>query len=792
MQSFFSALPYLRTLRQLGSIACAALLLAACSSGGGDGGGGTPPVAAPLAGVVIDSPIAGLGYNAAPSGLSGITSATGQFNYNPGDNLTFNIGGRTVGNPVPGAPVITGLMLFGATSLTDTSVVNLAQLLLTLGGIPAGQNPIPLPATLPANFPLTLNFSDVNFDTSFPGLTLVSEAAATTHLQAQFSTVSVTLAGAGSGTVASNPTGINCGTTCSNVFINGNSVTLTATGSGFAGWSAGTGNAASCTGTGPCTFTPTSDSNITATFNIPPPPTLTISTAGTGSGTVACSTGGPFTTCAASYTAGTQVTTQATANIGSIFTVWTNGTGNAISCNNTSGSCVMTLNANSTVTANFNLPVMNFVTSNTASANGGGGTVQCSADGGTAGPCGSYLGGTQIVMTATPNSASNFTGWSATVCSGTGTCNFILTANTTVTANFNRPTLTVSRVGTGTVTSDVGGINCGAMCSAVLNRGTVVTLTASGTGFSGWSGGGCAGIGTCQVTLNADTTVIATFGAVSALPNFKFIAAAGNQLLAINPQVSPATPTAVQVNGVPVTFPNVGGAGAAGARLIRSATSYDAGTTSFLGIKEDTIIFTSGGRIFKASTLVSSGVPGVAQTNVPQRVSSLATAKPCGMGSTGDLTNTTNRVIGFLDAGADSLCPTGDDFIVLMHLNDGEGTAPLSLPVGTTIDGNNFSALNLTTGAFSRAFLSTAAGNLQWIDTTLAAPTSITGGDAVGSVADVVTGFGWFKYQCIASRSRMDHQADSPHECCTKPRKYGTLHECRLSKTVHNPGKDHN
>ena len=43
MQRFFSTLPYLGTLRQLGSIACAALLLVAC--GGGGGGGGTPPAA---------------------------------------------------------------------------------------------------------------------------------------------------------------------------------------------------------------------------------------------------------------------------------------------------------------------------------------------------------------------------------------------------------------------------------------------------------------------------------------------------------------------------------------------------------------------------------------------------------------------------------------------------------------------------------------------------------------------------------------------------------------------------
>ncbi len=32
-----------------------------------------------------------------------------------------------------------------------------------------------------------------------------------------------------------------------------------------------------------------------------------------------------------------------------------------------------------------------------------------------------------------------------------------------------------------------------------------------GSTFTGWSGGGCSGTGTCQVTLNSDTTVTATF-----------------------------------------------------------------------------------------------------------------------------------------------------------------------------------------------------------------------------------------------------------------------------------------
>ncbi len=74
--------------------------------------------------------------------------------------------------------------------------------------------------------------------------------------------------------------------------------------------------------------------------------------------------------------------------------------------------------------------------------------------------------------------------------------------------------LIISLSGSGTVTSTPDGITCGSQCRAYFNSGTPVTLTAqaaSGFTFAGWSGGGCQGTGTCTVTLNADTTVTATF-----------------------------------------------------------------------------------------------------------------------------------------------------------------------------------------------------------------------------------------------------------------------------------------
>jgi hypothetical protein len=78
------------------------------------------------------------------------------------------------------------------------------------------------------------------------------------------------------------------------------------------------------------------------------------------------------------------------------------------------------------------------------------------------------------------------------------------------------PTLTVSLSGTGsgTVSDGTGAISCAPICSHAFPIGTVVTLTASsgpGSGFAGWSGGGCSGTSTCRVVMNANTAVTATF-----------------------------------------------------------------------------------------------------------------------------------------------------------------------------------------------------------------------------------------------------------------------------------------
>jgi len=74
--------------------------------------------------------------------------------------------------------------------------------------------------------------------------------------------------------------------------------------------------------------------------------------------------------------------------------------------------------------------------------------------------------------------------------------------------------VTESGSGTGTVTTNPGWVTCNADCSRKFAQGTAVTLTAhpdQASSFSGWSGGGCSGTGTCNLTLTSDQTVTATF-----------------------------------------------------------------------------------------------------------------------------------------------------------------------------------------------------------------------------------------------------------------------------------------
>ena len=238
----------------------------------------------------------------------------------------------------------------------------------------------------------------------------------------------------------------------------------------------------------------------------PQPVTLTVVVSGSGSVSsvppgIACGAD-----CTESYSAGTNVTLTATPATGFQFAGW-NGAG----CAGT-GTCVVVMNAATTVTAAFS-PVaigqfaLNVIVQGSGSVTSNPVGINCGSD------CSeTYTQGASVTLTATPQSGATFSGWSG-ACTGTGTCTLAMSATRTVTATFTQITraLTVTKGGTGagTVTSTPAGISCGTDCTEPYAQGTNVTLAAaasSGSTFAGWSGAGCSGTATCVVSMTAATT----------------------------------------------------------------------------------------------------------------------------------------------------------------------------------------------------------------------------------------------------------------------------------------------
>lgn len=346
--------------------------------------------------------------------------------------------------------------------------------------------------------------NDTRPGASVSGLTRIDLA----FLAANAHALTVSKAGTGTGSVNSAPTGIQCGSDCTESYEEGTAVTLNAspsTGSVLAGWSG------ACSGTGACTVSMTEARSVTATFNLSPY-TLTLVKAGTGTGTVTSNPSGINcgSTCSTAIARNTTVTLTATPATGSRFTGWSGA------CTGTTTTCTVSMTAARSVTATF--AIQSYSVRVSKSGTGSGAVVSSP----TGINCGTTCSATRaygsaMTLTATPVSGSVFAGWSG-ACTGTGSCTVTVTNTTDVMATFSRThnVLTASRTGTGvgTITTDTGGINCGSTCSATLAASTTVTLTAtpaSGSLFAGWSSA-CTGTATtCSVDMSTARSVKATF-----------------------------------------------------------------------------------------------------------------------------------------------------------------------------------------------------------------------------------------------------------------------------------------
>ena len=328
--------------------------------------------------------------------------------------------------------------------------------------------------------------------------------------------------GTGTGTVTSNPAGIDCGATCSASFNSGSVVVLTATpanGSTFAGWSGG------CTGTGGCSVTMDQARSVTATFDQGGTQTFTLTTArsGAGTGSVTSNPAGIDcgATCSAGFNSGSVVVLTATPADGSAFAGWTGA------CTGT-GTCSVTLTAAATATATFNIVTQppegksELLVSTIGDTEGGTGRVVSRPAGIN---CGTrcrklFTIGRTVRLIAKPAVNSEFVGWSGACTGSERICLLTLEeANHSVIANFavKKVDLSVTVTGNGSVTSaSTPAINCGAECSQTYPYGMQIVLTADaedGASFKRW-GGACARARrrlACTLTLKKDRQVTALF-----------------------------------------------------------------------------------------------------------------------------------------------------------------------------------------------------------------------------------------------------------------------------------------
>lgn len=384
------------------------------------------------------------------------------------------------------------------------------------------------------------------------------------------STISVMKTGTGTGTVQSNPAGINCGPVCSAGFTPNSLVLLTAqptSGSTFAGWSG------ACSGTATsCWVAASGARNLTATFNSQQSPTqvaLTVNRSGTGGGTVTSNPAGINcgTVCSTLFAINSTVSLVTTPNPGSTFVGWSGA------CSGT-GTCTVSMSIARTVTATFSTSAASVslgdaldntsLSWTTLGSPPWFGQTATSSDGVDAAQSGAItdLQATSVVTSVVgPGTLRYFwrvsselgydyltfffndveqqgkisgeVNWAQrtwTIPTGTHTLRWTYNKDGSASVGQDRAwldrveyvpdvpifVLTVAKQGTGggTVVSNPSGINCGSVCSASFTQSTNVTLTAtpiSGSAFTGWSGA-CSGTApTCVVGMTVARTATATF-----------------------------------------------------------------------------------------------------------------------------------------------------------------------------------------------------------------------------------------------------------------------------------------
>ncbi|MEW6205603.1 MAG: hypothetical protein AB1516_09810 [Pseudomonadota bacterium] len=102
---------------------CSAALIVGCGGGGGDGSPAGSSTAPTGTGQLSNSPIDGVSYTGAPSGLAGTTMNGGLYEFTEGDTITFNIAGLEI--DVPAGARVTPQVI--AEALVPADAMNAVQ-----------------------------------------------------------------------------------------------------------------------------------------------------------------------------------------------------------------------------------------------------------------------------------------------------------------------------------------------------------------------------------------------------------------------------------------------------------------------------------------------------------------------------------------------------------------------------------------------------------------------------------------------------------------------------------------
>ncbi len=220
-----------------------------------------------------------------------------------------------------------------------------------------------------------------------------------------------------------------------------------------------------------------------ATATAPPTYSLTTSVAGGAGGTVTTNPG------LSVFPVSTGVLLTATPAVGYAFSNWSGDYNSSVN------PLPITMDTNRNVVANFSTAATCSLTVNVV----GSGSVTPTG--------GTYNCGTTVHFVATPGAGYTFTSYSGDFSSVDNPADFTITANSTVTVEFDAIplcTLTVTNVGSGSVNPGSGTYACGAVLSL---QATAV----AGNAFSGYSGDITTTANPATLILNQNTNVTATF-----------------------------------------------------------------------------------------------------------------------------------------------------------------------------------------------------------------------------------------------------------------------------------------